>query len=183
MSELKRDVTVSTERIYEGKILNLRVDTIDQDGRKAKREIVEHKGACAIAAVTDEGDILFVRQYRIAVDDFILEIPAGLIDPGENPEETAVRELEEETGYIAGNIEKVQSCYTSPGFTDESIHIFLAWNLKEGEMNLDEGENLTVEKYPIDSIDTLIENADDSKTVMGLLHLARNRERIMKDIK
>lgn len=164
---------ISSRVIFEGKILNLRLDDVElRDGSYSKREIIEHKGAVAIVALTPEKEILMVRQYRSAIGKEILEIPAGLIEEGEDPKRTALRELEEETGYIANRIEKIHSYYSSAGFSDEVIHIYFATDLSIGRMNLDDGEFLEVEKWDIDDLDRLIEESSDAKTLIGLQYLS-----------
>lgn len=169
--------TLDSEILYSGRILNLRLSTVEvEGGHISKREIVEHKGAVAVVAVTDERELLMVRQFRIAIDREMLEIPAGLIEPGEDPESTALRELKEETGYTAENIRKLHTYYTSPGFTDELVHVYLATGLTPGEMDLDEGEVLEVEKYSLDEVEELLTSIDDSKTVIGLLYLLKHIE-------
>ncbi|MDO5707766.1 MAG: NUDIX hydrolase [Andreesenia angusta] len=165
-----REKVMSSEIKYRGKILNLRIDEIEtKNGKKSKREIIEHKDAVAILAINEEEEIILVRQYRIAVDDAILELPAGLIEDGESEEAAARRELREETGYTANRMEKMHTFYSSAGFSNEKIHIFFASDLKSGEMDLDEGENIVVEKFHIDQINRLIEENEDSKTVIALL--------------
>lgn len=172
----------STRSIYKGKILNLRVDTIEINGKNAQREIVEHTEASAILAITNEKKIVLVKQYRIAVNKELKEIPAGLIDHNETPEQAALRELEEETGYKAKNIQKITSAYTSAGFSNEKIHLFLAWNLLKGKMNLDEGEKITVEEHPIEQIDELLKECEDFKTIAAFLYLKNKKEEIVKNI-
>src|ERR1051326_1975857 len=120
----------SDRLVYAGRILSLHLTHVElADGRRHLREIVEHRPGAAAVAVDDAGQVLLVRQLRPAVGAAVLELPAGLIDPGEAPIDTARRELEEETGYAAGVVEPLVAFYTSPGFTDELIHIFVATSL------------------------------------------------------
>lgn len=171
-SKLSENI-VDSKMIFEGKILNLRVDDVElSDGSFSKREIVEHGGAVAVVALTPEKEILMVRQFRSAIGKEIVEIPAGLIEKDEDPAKTAIRELEEETGYIAEKIEKICSYHPSAGFSDEIIHLYFATDLVEGNMNLDDGEFLEVERYSIDDIDRLISESCDSKTLIGLQYLS-----------
>lgn len=122
--------TIHSERLYEGKVINLKVDEVSlPNGKQSKRELIEHPGAVAIIAVTDEQKIIMVEQYRKALERSLVEIPAGKLEPGEAPETTAMRELEEETGYSAEKLEKLISFSTSPGFADEVVHLFLAVGL------------------------------------------------------
>jgi ADP-ribose pyrophosphatase len=122
--------TIHSERLYEGKVINLKVDDVSlPNGKQSKRELIEHPGAVAIIAVTDEQKIIMVEQYRKALERSLVEIPAGKLEPGESPETTAMRELEEETGYSAQKLEKLISFSTSPGFADEVVHLFLAVGL------------------------------------------------------
>ena len=124
--------TISSKRIFDGKILSLRVDTVAlSNGIEATREVIEHGPAVAIVPVDDKGNVHLVRQYRKAVGDSLLEVPAGRMDQGEDPAEAAHRELGEETGLTAGKLDFLGSYFTTPGFTDEEMHTFLATDLKE----------------------------------------------------
>lgn len=174
---LYEEKTMKSEKIYEGKVVTLRVDTIELPNRKySKREIIEHSGAVAIVAVTDNKEIIMVKQYRKAIEDFLLELPAGKLDYNEDPLDCAKRELKEETGYESDNIELLCEIHTSPGFSNEKIHIFLARDLKEGEPDLDEGEYLEVDKIEIKTILNMIYRNEitDSKSISGIL-MAQNK--------
>lgn len=163
--------TMKSERIYDGKILNLRVDTVELPDKKySKREIVEHPGAVAIIAVNEKNEMIMIRQYRKSIDKVLLEIPAGKLEINEEPIESAKRELKEETGYIADKIEYVMEFYTSPGFSNEKIYLFLAQGLTEGEQELDVGEYIDVEKYSVDELMKMIKLGEivDSKTIVGI---------------
>lgn len=169
--------TMKSEKVYEGKILNLRVDTVEMPDKKySKREIVEHPGGVAILALTDEGRVPMVKQYRKAIEDYLLELPAGKLEYGEDPLECAKRELKEETGYVTEDIVLLGELYSSPGFLTEKIYIFLAQELKAGPQDLDEGEYLEVEEISLKHlIDMTIKcELRDSKTVTGIL-LAQNK--------
>ncbi|TJX61439.1 NUDIX hydrolase [Soehngenia saccharolytica] len=163
--------TMKSERIYDGKILNLRVDTVELPDKKySKREIVEHPGAVAIIAINENKEMIMIRQYRKAIDKILLEIPAGKLELNEEPIESAKRELKEETGYTADKIEYVMEFYTSPGFSNEKIYLFLAQGLTEGEQELEVGEYIDVEKYSLDELMKMIKLGEivDSKTIIGI---------------
>ena len=169
---LYEEKTMKSERIFEGKILNLRVDTVELPNKKySKREIIEHSGGVAIVAVTDEDEIVLVKQYRKAIEDFLLELPAGKLEYEEDPLECAKRELKEETGYTASSTELISETFASPGYSTEKIYIFLAQGLVAGESDLDEDEYLEIEKL-IEMIDN--NKIADSKTINGIL-MAQNK--------
>ena len=116
--------TISSDRIYTGKVISLRVDTVEIEKKGyQKREIVEHGGAVAIVALTDENEVILIKQFRKAIEDIIWEIPAGKLEIGENPKECAIRELKEETGYSADNIKLIHKFYSSPGFSIKKVYI------------------------------------------------------------
>lgn len=163
--------TMASSLIYEGKILKLRKDEVLlPDGKNSTREIIEHPGAVAIVPVLDDGRIVMVRQYRYAVGEILLEIPAGKLDQGEDPVRCAHRELQEETGYIASTMQELTSIYTTPGFTDEIIHIYKASSLKKKSQALDEDEFIEIETYSPQKIREMINNKEiiDAKTIIGL---------------
>lgn len=158
--------------IYQGKIIKVKeLDIKLPNGLMDKREIVEHPGAVAILTTTKDGKIVLIKQFRKACEEILWEIPAGKLEKGEAPLDCAKRELKEETGYTARNWALLGKFYTSPGFCNELIYIYLASNLIAGEAILDEDENL--EQYLLDSsqIDNLIENGHikDMKTITALL--------------
>jgi ADP-ribose pyrophosphatase len=158
--------------IYAGRVVTLRLKSLRQpDGSTRLREIVEHAPGSAVVAVDAQGHVLLVRQPRPAVNADVLELPAGLVDPGEEPIECARRELQEETGYVAGRLEALVSFYTSPGFSTELIHIFVATDLREGVVQHDEEEEIEVVRLPLDAaIDQVLHGEiSDAKTVGGLL--------------
>ncbi|CAN7337373.1 NUDIX hydrolase [Rossellomorea sp. LjRoot5] len=122
--------TINTETIYQGKIIDLQVDEVElPNGKTSKRELIKHPGAVAVIALTPEGKMVMVEQYRKALEKSIIEIPAGKLEPGEEPDKTALRELEEETGYGCENLEHLISFYTSPGFADELVHLYIAHDI------------------------------------------------------
>lgn len=169
-SKSLEETTVSTERIFEGKVISLQVDTVTlPDGNQATREVVRHPGAVAVLAL--HGDkMLVVDQYRQPLGRCEVEIPAGKLERGEDPLEAAKRELQEETGYTCGTIRKLQSFYTSPGFADEIIHLYLAEDLMVGDMNLDEDEFLEMSEITLEEAYRLIkeERISDAKTILAV---------------
>jgi ADP-ribose pyrophosphatase len=168
--------TMKCERIYEGKILNLRIDTVELPEKKySKREIVEHPGGVGIVTVTDDNCVILVKQYRKAVNKTLLEIPAGKIEVNEEPRETAIRELKEETGYDAKEFKYLLEFYTSPGYCNEKIYLFLARGLIEGKQELEDGEYCEIVKYSIDDLLKMIDRGEiiDSKTIIGI-YAAKN---------
>ena len=125
--DLPHEERLSSRRAYDGHILRIRVDDVRMpSGRKTVREVVEHPGSVIVLPVTVDDDVLFIRQYRYAVDERVIELPAGLIDPDETPEDAARRELEEETGYEAGGIRLLGAAFVSPGYTGELSHFYVA---------------------------------------------------------
>lgn len=175
MNELS-EKTTHTEFIYRGKIINLQVDeVILPNGKKAKREIVKHPGAVAIIPITTDKKIVFVEQFRKPLERTLLEIPAGKVDEGEKPEITAIRELEEETGYTANSLTFVDSFYTSPGFADEHLDIFMTTDLKLLESNVpgDEDEFINIVELSLEEAleDMQQQRIHDAKTNYALLYL------------
>ncbi|GGD00222.1 NUDIX domain-containing protein [Pontibacillus salipaludis] len=168
--------TVHTESIYKGKVISLQVDDVSlPDGNTSKRELIKHPGAVAIIPITPEGKMVLVEQYRKALERSVVEIPAGKLEPGEDPDETAKRELEEETGYTTESLEFVTSFSTSPGFADEIVHLYLAKDLKKAENKLDGDDDEFVEL-----IEASLQEAEemereqriwDAKTAYALLYV------------
>ena len=164
--------TISTERIYEGKILNLRKDTVEiKDGKLASREIIEHNGAVAILAVTDDNRIVMVSQYRKACEKELLEIPAGKLEKGEDPKDAALRELKEETGYVPGTVEYMTRFYNAAGYSSEMITLYMCRDLIKGEASPDEDEDIELSEIDIDTLyDMCLKGEiEDSKTIIGVL--------------
>jgi len=173
MSDKNPETAVlSHEEIYRGKIVTLHVDTIRQaSGRSTIREVVLHPGGVAAIPVLEDGRLLLIRQFRYAIGKYILELPAGKLDSGQTPLDTIAREIEEETGYCAGAITHECSFYTTPGFSDECIHLFLARNMTLKAQRLEEGEHITVEPYSLEECLEKIRTGEisDGKTILGIL--------------
>lgn len=164
--------TVSSEVKFEGKIIRVRLDKVRMpDGDIANREIAEHPGGVGIVAVTDNDEIILVRQFRKPLESVIYEIPAGKLDSGEEHRICGIRELSEETGLSAERFEYMGYIYPSPGFTDEITHVYLATGLSQGEMHPDADEYLDVERVPLDKAYEMVMNNEinDAKSVFGIL--------------
>lgn len=164
---------ISSEYKYKGKIINLRIDDIKlPDGQYAKREVVEHPGGVSILAITDDNKILMVEQFRAGPRVVTLEVPAGKLERGEDPEICGLRELTEETGYKAGTFEKIGSFYLTPGYTDELIYIYVARKLSLDKANPDDDEFLNIKAYDFDELLQMVKNNEikDAKTVISILY-------------
>jgi ADP-ribose pyrophosphatase len=168
--------TISTERIYEGAILNLRKDKVFiHSGGVSYREIVEHNGGAVAVAITNDGKVVLVRQFRKALERAVLELPAGKIEKGEEPLETIIRELKEETGYTAGNIKFLTAFNPSVGYTNETLYIYIATDLIPGETNFDENEAMDILEVDFEEVHNMVVRGEisDGKTMLGIL-LAKN---------
>ena len=166
------EVTLETKSVYQGKILNLRVDTVRlPNGRVATREVAEHSNSVCIVPIDENGDVLLVRQYRTPVHKPLLELPAGGVEAGEVSEETVQRELQEETGYRAGNLRHLSSFWLAPGWCDEFMHAYLATQLSPSKLVGDDDENILVERVSFDRAIALIGTGEiqDVKSIAGLL--------------
>ncbi len=167
-----RETPVEQEVKYEGRIIRLRVDKAQlPNGRIATREVVEHNGGVCIAALTEQQELLFVRQFRYPYQEVVLELPAGKIDKGEEPLACGKRELTEETGASAQQYRSLGRLYPSPGYCGEVIHLFLATGLSFGRMNPDEDEFLEVERIPLEkAVQMVLDNeVPDAKTQVAVL--------------
>ncbi|MHB1415564.1 MAG: NUDIX domain-containing protein [Chloroflexota bacterium] len=166
------EVTIYTERVYEGRILNLRVDTVRlPNGQTTKREIVEHRGAVGIMPIDDDGKVALVRQYRKPAERYTLEIPAGTLDPGEDVETCLHRELREETGLTASRVDQLASYYSAVGFCTEFMEVYLARDLQYGQAGPDEDESVEVLWMPLAEALDMVARGDivDAKTIIALL--------------
>ena len=163
---------LSADYKYRGRIINLRVDTaLLPNGSSATREVVEHPGGVCVAALTEDGCLLFVRQFRYPSQKVLLELPAGKLDPGEDPLEAGKRELREETGAEAARYESLGELYPSPGYCGEIIHLYAATGLTFGQMSPDEDEFLEVEKIPLEEAARMVLDNEiaDAKTQAAVL--------------
>ena len=164
--------TLSSERLFEGKIINLRRDAVLlENGAQAIREVIEHPGGVCMVALTDAREVLLVRQLRYPYGEVLTELPAGKLSPGEDPLEAGKRELLEETGAVAAHIVDLGKLYPSPGYLNEVIHTYLATGLTFTEQHLDEDEFLDVERVPLEAaVDRVLRGEiRDAKTQAALL--------------
>lgn len=167
---------------YHGIIVDVHLDKVSlDDGSLARREVVEHPGGVTILPVDQQGNCYMVRQFRYPAGHMMLEAPAGKLEYGEDHRECAVRELSEETGFTADELIYMGSFYTSPGFSSEVLHVYLALGLHPGKSHLDEGEFLNVEKLSLSELETMIMNneIEDAKTIIAVL----KAEKLLKDRK
>jgi len=167
--------TLSSESIYKGRIFNIRIDEIREDDLTYKREIVEHRGSAVIVPLFDDGTVGLVRQWRHPAGKYLLEIPAGSLEAGEDPLSGAVRELEEEIGCTAAAVEHLASFYVSPGFLSEKMHVYLATGLKETAQNLDDDERIDIVRIPLKEALAMCRDGsiEDAKTIVGLTFAAQ----------
>lgn len=168
--------TLHTEKIFTGKVISLQVEDVEMpNGNVSKREIIKHPGAVAILALTDDDKIVMVEQYRKALEKTIIEIPAGKLEHGEDPETCAKRELEEETGYACKKMEWLISFYTSPGFADEIVHLYIAEGLekKENAASLDEDEFVNLMEITLEEAQAYLKEQRiyDAKTAYAVQFL------------
>jgi ADP-ribose pyrophosphatase len=171
------EVTIKTEPVFKGKVISLQVEHVKlPNGETATREVVKHPGAVAVLAIHDN-KMIVVEQYRKALGRSQVEIPAGKLEPGEDQAEAAKRELEEETGYSCGEVRLISSFYTSPGFADEILHLYVADTLTAGTAKPDEDEFLDCEAITLDTAKQYIKEGriSDAKTIAAVyawqLHL------------
>ncbi len=168
----------SCELLFDGKVAKgYRVGVRMPDGRVVQRDLIHYEGAAVVLPVRDDGRIVLIRNYRFAVDEQLWELPAGMLEPGEDPAECAARELAEETGYTAGRIEKLGAFFTGPGTTDELMHAYLATGLTDGRQNLETYEQISVEVRSEDQVRRMVAGGEihDGKTIatLGLYWLRR----------
>lgn len=164
--------TISSESIYDGKIIKVRVEQVElDDGSTAMRELIAHPGGVGVIAVDENNEVFMVTQYRIAAKSMMMEIPAGKLEYGEDPLECGKRELIEETGYKAGEFTHLGEYYATPGYCEEKLNIYLARGLEFVGQHLDEGEFLNVKKYSLDTLYKMVMDNEihDAKTAIAIL--------------
>lgn len=169
---------LSTKRIYSGRIVTLDLSEVElPDGQHQMREIIRHPGATALIALDDQNRILLVRQFRSAAAQIMSEIPAGVLNLGEDPMTAAIRELQEETGYKPGKIEPLGGFYVAPGYSTEYIHLFVATQLTESRLPADVDEFIELDHVTLSDALAMIDRGEiqDAKTIIGLLRYASHQ--------
>ena len=169
---MANEKTLSSQVIFEGRAVKLRVDTVQTaDGRQTTREIVEHADCVAIVAVDADDNVLLVKQFRKAPEKELLEIPAGGIDDSEDAEAAVIREMQEETGFRPQKVERLGGFYSSPGFCSEYLHLYLATDLTPGQLYAEDTGGIEVVRVPVARISELVTSGkvEDAKTIAGLL--------------
>ena len=164
--------TLSSKAIYGGRVVKLRVDTVKlPGGRRTTREIVEHSDAVAVVAVNADGNVLLVKQFRKPVEKELLEVPAGCIEPGEDPVATVRRELREETGFLPRKIDRIGGFYSAPGFCTEYLHLYLATDLVPNPLYAEDTDSIKLVPVPLRQVAELIASGTicDAKSIAGLL--------------
>lgn len=166
------ETTIESRAEFQGRILSVRVDKVRlSDGRITTREIAEHGASVCIVPVDPQGNVLLVRQYRKPIEDQLLEVPAGGIEPGESPLEAALRELQEEVGFTAGEMQPLSSFWISPGWCTEYMYAYLATELQPARLPADYDENIAVVPVPLAEVDGLMRSGEikDVKSIASLL--------------
>ena len=173
MSTPEREIPkiLSSQKVFDGRVFNVTIDTISEGELTYQREVVHHNGSAVIVPVFDDGTVALVRQYRHPAVRYLLELPAGTLDRGERPEIGAARELKEELGVVAGRLEKLSEFFVSPGFCEEKMWVYLATELTEGEQALEADEILDVIRMSINDALERITSGEiqDAKTILGLM--------------
>jgi len=169
---LKPEKKLASQQIYHGRAVSVRVDTVEKaSGTKTTREVVEHSDCVAVVPMDEQGNVLLVRQFRHAVGRFLLEIPAGGIDPGEQPVDSVRRELQEEIGYLPRKIDKLGGFYSTPGYGTEYLHCFVATDLVPARLVAEDTDDIELVRVSTDDIPRLIASGEirDAKSIAALL--------------
>lgn len=169
---MAKEQTISSKQIYNGKVLSLRVDEVRINENKTSiREIVSHGGAVCAVGVTSENKILLVKQYRKSFESEMIEVPAGKLDPGELPESAVIREFKEETGYDVKNVKYMTTFNTSPGFSNEVVHLYFLDATVKGDTDFDEDEDIEILEHSLEEIKDMIYKREivDAKTILGVM--------------
>ncbi|MBZ0136532.1 MAG: NUDIX hydrolase [Planctomycetes bacterium] len=177
-------IQLNREKVYEGKLFNVvKVTLQNEDGQSVVRDVVEHPGAACIIPMLDNDTVLLIEQWRIGAKRPLWEIPAGTLDPGEDPLACAARELEEETGYKAGKLEHLFTMFPSPGIVDEKMHIFVATGLTPGQTNFDDDEDIKSKPFSFRDLRVQLKanNIKDGKTIAALGYLMVFKPYLGKD--
>ena len=175
---------LSSQKVFDGRVFNVTVDTVSEGERTYQREVVHHNGSAVIVPVFDDGTVALVKQYRHPAVRYLLEVPAGTLAKGERPEIGAARELKEELGVVAASLEKLSEFFVSPGFCEEKMWVYLATELSEGEQALEDDKILDVVRLPIADALEMITSGEiqDAKTIIGLMLAAPRVGSPMLDI-
>jgi ADP-ribose pyrophosphatase len=176
---LAEEKTLSSQLIFSGRAVRLRVDTVQMpSGRQTTREVVEHSDCVGIVAIDEDDNVLLVKQYRQAIDKELLEIPAGGIDPGEDAEAAVRREMREETGFLPRRVARLGGFYSSPGFCTEYLHLYLALDLVSSPLHAEDTEIIKLVRVPTSQIPELLSSGQicDAKSIVGLLTYLHYRE-------
>jgi len=162
---------LSSQKVFEGRVFNVTVDTVSEGELTYQREVVHHNGSAVIVPIFDDGTVALVRQYRHPAVRYLLEVPAGTLAKDERPEIGAARELKEELGLVAARLEKLSEFFVSPGFCEEKMWVYLATELSEGEQALEDDEIIDVVRLPIAEALEMITSGEieDAKTIIGLM--------------
>ena len=176
--DLPHETRIGTRQAFDGRLLHVRVDDVRlPSGRESVREFVEHPGSAVIVPVTADGHVLMIRQYRYVPGEYLLELPAGLIDPDEDAGAAAVRELREETGHVASSLRELATIYVSPGYSDEQATYFLAEGCEPVEHDADADEPIQIIRVPLAEIPSLLQAGAtpirNAHAMIGLMWLVR----------